>query len=123
VGDTIKPGPKATGYFGSIEKQGDTGMTTTVAVAGYDPATGHQAWYSEVPGTTNTGNLVTAGDVVFQGIGNGDFYAFDARSGRQLFKTTVKSGIIRASSMTYQVDGRQYVSVVGGNVVYTFGLP
>ncbi|HEV8318170.1 MAG TPA: hypothetical protein VGQ10_12210, partial [Vicinamibacterales bacterium] len=62
------------------------------------------------------------GDVVFQGIGNGDFYAFDAKSGRQLFKTTVKSGI-RASSLTYQVDGKQYVSVVGGNIVFTFGLP
>ena len=81
-----------------------------------------QVWYAEVPGTTNTGNLVTAGDVVFQGIGNGDFYAFDARSGRQLFKTTVKSGI-RASSLTYQVDGKQYVSVVGGNMVFAFGLP
>lgn len=122
VGDTIKPSPKSIGYLGSIAKQGDTGMTTTVAVAGYDPATGQQVWYAEVPGTTNTGNLVTAGDVVFQGIGNGDFYAFDAKSGRQLFKTTVKSGI-RASSLTYQVDGKQYVSVVGGNIVFTFGLP
>lgn len=59
VGDTIKPGPKVAGYFGSIEKQGETGMTTTVAVAGYDPASGQQAWYAQVPGTTNTGNLVT----------------------------------------------------------------
>lgn len=123
VGDTIKPSPKVTGYFGSIEKQGDTGMTNTVAVAGYHPATGQQAWYAEVPGTTSTGNLVTAGDVVFQGIGNGDFYAFDARSGRQLFKTRVKSGVIRGSSLTYRVNGKQYVAVVGGNVVYAFGLP
>jgi glucose dehydrogenase len=75
-----------------------------------------------VPGTTNTGNFVTAGDVVFQGIGNGDFYAFDAKSGRQLYKTTVKSGI-RASSMTYEVGGRQYVSVVADKTVFTFGLP
>jgi outer membrane protein assembly factor BamB len=66
---------------------------------------------------------VTAGDVVFQGIGNGDFYAFDARSGRQLFKTRVKSGVIRGSSLTYRVNGKQYVAVVGGNVVYAFGLP
>lgn len=123
VGDTTKPSPKIPGYLGSIDKPGDPGMTTTVAVAGYDPATGQQAWYTEVPGTTNTGNLVTAGDVVFQGIGNGDFYAFDAKSGRQLFKTTVKSGVIRASSLTYQVGGKQYVSVVGGNFVYAFGLP
>jgi glucose dehydrogenase len=122
VGDTIKPSATAVGYRGSFEKQADTGMTSTATVTGYDPATGQQVWYAEVPGTTNTGNLVTAGDVVFQGIGNGDFYAFDAKSGRQLFKTTVKAGI-RASSITYQIDGKQYVSVVGGNIVFTFGLP
>ena len=124
VGDTIQPGPasKAPGYYGSIAAQGNTGMTITSTVTGYDPVTGQQVWYAEVPGATNTGNFVTAGDVVFQGIGNGDFYAFDAKSGRQLFKTTVKSGI-RASSMTYEVDGKQYVSVVGTNTVFTFGLP
>ena len=123
VGDTIQPAPasKAPGYFGSIAARADTGMTITTAISGYDPATGQQVWYSEVPGTTNTGNFVTAGDVVFQGIGNGDFYVFDAKSGRQLFKTTVKSPI-RASSMTYRVDGKQYVSVVGTNTVFTFGL-
>jgi outer membrane protein assembly factor BamB len=123
VGDTIKPSPKVTGYFGSIERQSDTGMTTTVAVAGYDPATGQQAWYAELPGTTNTGNLVTGGDVVFQSVGNGDFYVLDAKTGRQLFKTTLKSGVTRGSSLTYRVNGKQYVSVIGGNVVYALGLP
>ena len=97
-------------------------VTITATVTGYDPATGQQVWYAEVPGTTSAGNLLVAGDVVFQGIGNGDFYAFDARSGRQLFKTTVKAGI-RASSLTYQVDSKQYVAVVGGNFVFAFGLP
>jgi alcohol dehydrogenase (cytochrome c) len=122
VGDTIRPGPTATGYFGSIGARGETAMPITATVAAYDPVTGQQVWYAEVPGTTNTGNFVTAGDVVFQGIGSGDVYAFDARSGRQLFKSTVKSGI-RASAMTFQVDNKQYVSVVGTNTVYTFGLP
>ena len=65
---------------------------------------------------------MTAGDVVFQGIGSGDFYAGDARSGRELFKFTAKTGI-RASPMTYQVNGKQYVSVVATNTVLTFGLP
>jgi alcohol dehydrogenase (cytochrome c) len=122
VGNTIQPGPSATGYFGTIAERGETGMTITTTVAAYDPATGQQVWYAQLAKTTNTGNLVTAGDVVFQGISSGDFYAFDARSGRELFKSTVKSAI-RASPMTYQVDGRQYVSVVGTNTVFTFGLP
>jgi quinoprotein glucose dehydrogenase len=122
VGDTIERGPTPTGYFGSIAERGETGISVTTTLTAYNPATGQQAWYAQVPKTTNTGNLVTAGDVIFQGIGSGDFYAFDARSGRELFKSTVKSGI-RASPMTYQVDGKQYVSVVGTNTVFTFGLP
>jgi len=122
VGDTIQRGPTPTGYFGSIAERGETGMSVTTTLTAYDPATGQLVWYAQVPRTTNTGNLVTAGDVVFQGIGSGDFYAFDARSGRELFKSTVKSGI-RASPMTYQVDGKQYISVVGTNTVFTFGLP
>jgi len=65
---------------------------------------------------------VTSGDGVFQGIGEGDFYAFDARSGRELFKFTAKAGIV-ASPLTYQVNGKQYVSIVATNTVLTFGLP
>ena len=122
VGDTTKPGPGAIGYFGSIAARGETSMSVTTTVAAYDPMTGQQVWYAQVPKTTNTGNLVTAGDLVFQGVSSGDFYVFDARSGRELFTTIVKSAI-RASPMTYQIDGKQYVSVVGTNTVFTFGLP
>lgn len=122
VGDTMKPGPGNQGHFGLIADRADTGMTATATVAAYDPGTGRQAWYVELPGTTNAGNLVTAGDVIFQGIGNGDFYGLDARSGETLFKHTVNRGI-RASPLTYQAGGRQYVSVVATNTVFTFGLP
>jgi alcohol dehydrogenase (cytochrome c) len=122
VGDTIKAGIGVAGYYGTIAEKGETGMTVTTTVGAYDPAKGELVWYAEVPKTTNTGNLVTAGDVVFQGVSSGDFYAFDARSGKELFKYTAASGI-RASPMTYQVDGKQYVSIVGTNTVFTFGLP
>jgi len=122
VGDTIRPGPTSTGYLGSIAARGETGIKPTTSLTGYDPATGQQVWYSELRGPTNSGNLVTAGDVIFQGIGTGDFYGLDARSGRELFRFTAKTGI-RASPLTYQVDGKQYVSVVATNTVLTFGLP
>ncbi len=73
-------------------------------------------------GSTNGGNMVTAGDVVFQGVGTGDFYAFDAQTGAQLFKYTAESGI-RASPGSYAVDGQQYVTVIAANTVLAFGLP
>ena len=69
----------------------------------------------------HVGNLATGGDLVFQGVGV-DFYALEARSGKQVFNSTLKSGS-QASAMTYEVNGRQYVSIVATNAVVTFGLP
>jgi alcohol dehydrogenase (cytochrome c) len=122
VGATLKPGAGNMGHFAVIGEQGKTGVTVTTSVAAYDPATGRQAWIVELPGTTNGGSLVTAGDVLFQPIGNGDFYALDARSGQSLFKFTAPRGI-RATPLTYQIAGRQYVSLVATNSVLTFALP
>ena len=82
-------------------------------------------WQAEHPSRTNigsAGNLVTAGDVVFQGSDTGDFYAYDARSGKRLFKYTSKLAI-RASPLTYRVGGKQYVAVVASSTVLAFALP
>ena len=86
----------------------------------YNPGTGDLVWYRELPGTTNSGNMVTAGDLVFQAIG--DLYALDARTGNQVFKYTPKVRL-GASPMTYQVKGKQFVAVVGGTSILAFGLP
>jgi glucose dehydrogenase len=121
VGDTLKPGPGNQGHFGVIGERADTGVTPTQALSAYEPATGRQVWYVELPGTTNGGNLVTAGDLVFQPSGM-DLFAVDARSGKQLFKESVKRAI-RASPLTYQAGGRQYVAIVAANTVVALALP
>ena len=122
VGDTLEPGPNAPGHFGSFSEQGRTSVRPTQNVVAYDPVTGQQAWRTEiVEGVTNSGNLVTAGNLVFHGVGTGHFFAFDARSGQQLFKYSAST--ISSSPMTYRVNGEQYVSVMAGNRVLTFGLP
>ena len=122
VGSAMKPGPGNMGHFGLIDERGETGVTPTATVVAYEPATGRQVWYTEITGSTNGGNLATAGDLVFQGIGTGDFVALDARSGIPLFKHTAPRGI-RASPLTFQVEGKQYVSVVATNAVVTLALP
>ena len=78
-------------------------------------------WYAEMPGTTNAGNFVTAGDVVIQPGGQA-LYAFDARSGKQLFSFKAPA-TIRATPITYQVNGKQYVTVVATHTVVTLSLP
>jgi glucose dehydrogenase len=121
VGDTLKPGPGNMGHYAVIGERGETGVTASQAVVAYDPATGRQVWHLELPGTSSGGSLVTAGDVLFQSSGT-DLYAIDARSGRQLSKHPLERGI-RASPLTYQAGGRQYVAIVAANTVAAFALP
>lgn len=106
-------------------------MDWNQVVAAYEPVSGNQVWYSEFPGWTNGSMVVTAGDVIFHGSGGaGDVFAFDARTGQQLFRypghfgsPTAQRAGISSTPMTYSVNGRQYVSVVARNTVLTFGLP
>src|SRR5262249_46383800 len=116
VGDTLKPGPGNQGHFALLAAVGKTGGTPRPTLTAYEPVSGAQIWHRELNGTTNAGNLVTAGDVVLQGLGNGEIDALDARSGKSLFAFTAKNGI-RASPITYQVAGKQYVAIVATNSV------
>jgi glucose dehydrogenase len=122
VGDTMEPGSGNQGHFAVFSEQGQTGITPTATLAAYNPVTGEQAWYAEMTGTTNSGSLATAGDIVVQGIGNGDLHVFDAASGESLFTFRVPRGI-SASPLSYAVNGRQLISVIATDTVFTFGLP
>ena len=58
--------------------------------------------------------LTTAGDLVFQGDLNRRFRAFDAYTGKQLWEA-ILGGSISVSTITYAVNGKQYVAVMTGN--------
>ena len=127
VGDTLEPGPDSRGHtesFSGLDRISED-YPPSVTVSAYDPITGAQAWQHVLPALSSigaSGNMVTAGNLVFQGVENGGFYALDARTGEELFRFDAPRGI-RASPMTYQIDGRQYVSVVATNTVVTLALP
>ena len=122
VGNTLEPGPGFIGHFGNIGESGETGITPTSTLAAYNPVSGERVWYAESPGITNGGNLVTAGNVVFQGAGTGDFYGFNAETGERLFTHTAALAI-HSSPLAYQVNGTQYVAITAINEVLVFGLP
>ena len=131
VGGTLKPGPRSPGHFENLAESGKHGMKWNQAVAAYEPVTGNLVWYSEFPGWTNAALFVTAGDVVFHGAGGtGDFFAWDARTGKEVFRYPgtfgpadgIRTGIL-ATPMSYSVSGKQYVSVVARSTVLTFALP
>ena len=57
--------------------------------------------------------LATAGGLVFTGLGDGTFIAYDDMSLEQLWKINVGSGF-NAPPMTFEAGGRQYVAIMSG---------
>jgi alcohol dehydrogenase (cytochrome c) len=62
----------------------------------------------------------TAGGLVFTGEQTGDFDAFDAASGKELYRFYTGGGMFGGVA-TYAVNGKQYVAVTSGGGSLTFG--
>ena len=69
----------------------------------------------------NGAMLATAGDVIFWGDLAQKFRAFDANTGKILWEQTLV-GAIQNSTITYAVNGKQYVAVFTGEGALTGGL-
>jgi quinohemoprotein ethanol dehydrogenase len=90
-------------------------------------------WQNKMPYRigTGSGSATTAGGVVFHGEPDGNFLAFDARTGKELWRFQTGYGA-DAPPAVYEVDGEQYVAIgTGGNqgmlsangdVVWAFSL-
>ena len=89
----------------------------------WDPVKQKPVWKVPHQGPANGGVLSTSGDLVFQGMGNGTFAAYDADNGDALWQYQSDSAVL-AGPMTYELDGEQYVAVAqgsGGTVMLTIG--
>ena len=127
LGDSLRPGPGGQGHdenFSTLDRISED-YAPALTVSAYRPADGEQVWQAELPAQSSigaSGNLVTAGNLVFQGIEDGGFYALDAEDGETLFRFQTPRQI-RASPLSYAVEGKQYVTVVSTNTVVTLALP
>ena len=118
------------------EEDGD--LTEVWAI---DIATGRDVWRYGQRAPNAGSTLATAGNVVFFGDSNRRLRAFDAETGEVLWETILGSQI-SGYPVTYEVDGRQYLTVpaggfsdrirtyapeleapLGSNVLVTFALP
>lgn len=117
-----------------------------MGMARIDIATGEMRVIYSQPQGTNGSALTTAGDLVFFGDLNRRLRALDADSGKVLWETVV-GGMIMNSTISYAVNGKQYVmvytgggqsatsgplavagrampaAVTGHNAIYVFALP
>ncbi len=94
--------------------------------------TGKMAWKFDTEQPLIGGVLATAGNLVFNGEGNGLFRAFNAANGKKLWEFQTGAGV-NAPAVSYMVKGKQYVAVAAGgntqldfkrgNSVFVFALP
>jgi len=90
-------------------------------IAKINMATGEiqRIYEGRAPG--NGATLATAGDLIFWGDLDQKFRAFDADTGKILWETTL-GGPIQNSTITYRVNGKQYVAVLTGLGAITANL-
>ncbi len=79
----------------------------------WDPAKQAEAWHVDLENPKSGGTLTTAGNLVFQGQGNGKLTAYRATDGKKLWEFDAGVGIA-APPMTFSVDGTQYLAVLAG---------
>ena len=94
--------------------------------------TGKMEWKFDTEQPLIGGVLATAGDLVFNGEGNGLFRAFHAKTGKKLWEYQAGAGV-NAPAVSYSVNGKQYIAVAAGgntqldfkrgNSVIVFALP
>lgn len=88
-----------------------------------DPKTGKRVWEYPMtgPGVMWAGTVSTAGGVIFFGDDDNHLVAVDAKDGRHLWHYNMGQPVF-ASPITYEVGGKQYVTIASQTDIFTFGL-
>jgi len=101
-------------------------------LAAVDINSGKMVWKADTDQPLIGGVLATAGGLVFTGEGNGNFNAYDAKTGSKLWSFQCGAGV-NAPAVSYTLGGKQYIAVAAGgntqldfkrgNTVLVFALP
>ena len=112
---TVRPMPTATRppppAIGPEPIEGPGGRGALVA---WDPVAQQMRWRQPGGGGIGGGTMTTAGNLVFQTVNDGRLIAYSADRGEKLLElqTGLRSGM--GPPITYRLDGKQYVALMGG---------
>ncbi len=83
----------------------------------FDPVAKQIRWQTPGGGSISGGTLTTAGNLVIQVIPDGRLVAYSADKGEKLLdvQTGLRAGM--GPPITYQLDGKQYIALMGGTGV------
>lgn len=91
------------------------------SVGAVDTRTGKLLWRAPMVAQVR-GVLAARGGAVFVSLENGQLLALDMAGGKLLWSFSA-AGPIAASPVTYAIDGKQFLAVTAGNMLYAFALP
>lgn len=111
--DDWQPGERAWRAEVGPRTEEDWGDGPYGALTAFDPGTGEVAWEFGHAYATDTAPVVTAGNLVFQAGNDSRVRAMNATTGEVLWEQPVTTGS-RAGTITYAVDGQQYVASLIG---------
>ncbi len=114
----IAPGRSSFGGVVRIDRNNASG-----ALRAIDATTGERKWEFTYPSPTMAGVMSTAAGLVFAGDNEGNFMAFESRTGKNLWRYSTGTPIWGAAAMTYLLDGRQFVLIPSGTTLLAFALP
>ncbi len=111
--DLTTPGPAGRGGWHVVLRPGGDPNGAT-GLAKINLSTGEITRFDvgRVPG--NGAMLATAGGLIFHGDMNRRFRAFDAETGKKLWES-ILGGNVSVSTISYGVNGKQYIAVMTGN--------
>lgn len=114
----IAPGRTAFGGVVRMDRDKSYG-----ALRALDAATGSRQWEFKFTQPTMAGVMSTAAGLVFAGDNEGNFMAFDSRSGRNLWRYSTGTPVWGAAPMTYMLNGKQHLVIASGATLLSFALP
>lgn len=97
----------------NAEQNNIWGDSSSAWLQARDPRTNTMAWQVKQPGLWAGGTLTTGGGLVFIGQASGLLVAYDARTGKELWKYDCGRPI-SAAPISYGIGGVQYISVLVG---------
>ncbi|MEE2965602.1 MAG: PQQ-dependent dehydrogenase, methanol/ethanol family [Acidobacteriota bacterium] len=114
----IEPGRNSSGGTVWVDRDQAYG-----ALRAIDVRTGERRWQFRYPTPTMAGVMSTASGLVFAGDNEGNFMAFDAESGDNLWHYPTGWSIWGTAAITYMLDGKQHVLIPSGTNLTSFALP
>jgi quinohemoprotein ethanol dehydrogenase len=95
--------------------------TASSQLIAWDPIREREVWRTPPHGNIGGGTLSTAGGLVFQGTNKGQFIAYRADTGQQLWSFEAQTGVVAAPS-AFELDGQEYLALEVGYGLVPYGM-